>query len=101
MQWPYRALSKALEVIPRTLVENCGGSTIRLLTELRAKHAQHVGDTMCTIGIDGNQGELADMNDLKVLFYPFLFFSCSLALLPIHLFALHEFCLDRQTRLIT
>jgi T-complex protein 1 subunit gamma len=71
MQWPYRALSKALEVIPRTLVENCGGSTIRLLTELRAKHAQHTGDVMCTEGIDGNKGELANMTDLKV-FEPYL-----------------------------
>ncbi len=35
MQWPYRAVSKALEVIPKTLIENCGGNTIRTLTALR------------------------------------------------------------------
>ncbi|KAF1565566.1 UNVERIFIED_CONTAM: T-complex protein 1 subunit gamma, partial [Eudyptes robustus] len=39
-QWPYKAIARALEVIPRTLVQNCGGSTIRQLTALRAKHAQ-------------------------------------------------------------
>jgi len=34
-QWPYRAVSRALEVIPRTLVQNCGGQAIRTLTALR------------------------------------------------------------------
>ncbi|KAF3833413.1 hypothetical protein F7725_024617, partial [Dissostichus mawsoni] len=28
-QWPYRAVAHALEVIPRTLIQNCGASTIR------------------------------------------------------------------------
>lgn len=32
---PYKAIADALEVIPRTLVQNCGGSAIRTLTELR------------------------------------------------------------------
>ena len=34
-QWPYKAVGAALEVIPRTLIQNCGGSTIRSLTALR------------------------------------------------------------------
>jgi T-complex protein 1 subunit gamma len=34
-QWPYRAVSKALEVIPRTLIQNCGANTIRTITALR------------------------------------------------------------------
>lgn len=34
-QWPYRAVAQALEVIPRTLIQNCGAHTIRLLTSLR------------------------------------------------------------------
>ena len=34
-QWPYRAVSKALEIIPRTLLQNCGANTIRVLTSLR------------------------------------------------------------------
>lgn len=33
--WPYRAVADALEVIPRTLVQNAGGNAIRVLTELR------------------------------------------------------------------
>jgi len=65
-QLPFKAVSQALEVIPRTLIDNCGGSAIRLLTALRAKHAQHTEKTMCLWGIDGNKGELADMVQLQV-----------------------------------
>lgn len=32
---PFRAVADALEVIPRTLVQNAGGNAIRVLTELR------------------------------------------------------------------
>lgn len=71
-QWPFRAVATALEVIPRTLIENCGGSTIRLMTDLRAKHANaHANGDFCTWGIDGNKGELVDMKDIKV-FEPYL-----------------------------
>jgi T-complex protein 1 subunit gamma len=34
-QWPYRAVSEALEIIPRTLIQNCGGNSIRIMTQLR------------------------------------------------------------------
>jgi T-complex protein 1 subunit gamma len=33
--WPYKAVADAMEVIPRTLVQNAGGNAIRVLTELR------------------------------------------------------------------
>lgn len=36
--WALQA--SAFEIIARTLIENCGGSSIKLLTELRAKHAE-------------------------------------------------------------
>lgn len=36
-QWPYRAVAQALEVVPRTLIHNCGASTIRVLTSLRVR----------------------------------------------------------------
>jgi len=64
-QWPFREVAAALEVIPRTLIENCGGSAIRLLTALRAKHADSEGP--CSWGIDGMNGKLADMTELGVL----------------------------------
>uniref|UniRef100_A0A8C7WNK2 T-complex protein 1 subunit gamma n=1 Tax=Oryzias sinensis TaxID=183150 RepID=A0A8C7WNK2_9TELE len=62
-QWPYRAVAQALEVIPRTLIQNCGASTIRVLTSLRAKHTQegNVG-----WGIDGESGCLTDMSTLGI-----------------------------------
>ena len=61
-QWPYRAVASALEIIPRTLTQNCGANTIRTLTALRAKHA--AGGS--TWGINGETGELADMKDLGI-----------------------------------
>ncbi|CAG8640750.1 917_t:CDS:2, partial [Paraglomus occultum] len=61
-QWPYKAVADAMEVIPRTLVQNCGGNTIKVLTQLRAKHA--TGNH--TWGIDGLTGEVVDMNEYGV-----------------------------------
>lgn len=62
-QWPYKAMARALEVIPRTLIQNCGGNIIRQLTALRAKHAQPGNQTW---GIDGNTGNLVDMKELHI-----------------------------------
>ena len=59
----YRAAGTALEVIPRTLLENCGADIIRVLTQLRAKHA---GGRNSTWGVDGEKGVLADMAELGV-----------------------------------
>ena len=60
---PYRAVGQALEVIPRTLAQNCGANVIRTLTKLRAKHAELPG---CTFGIDGTTGNIVDMKELGV-----------------------------------
>merc|ERR1719502_2382520 len=51
----YRAAGTALEVIPRTLLENCGADIIRVITQLRAKHA---GGSNPTWGVDGEKGVL-------------------------------------------
>jgi len=50
-QWPYKAMASALEVIPRTLAQNCGANVVRMLTELRALHQDEKGLYM---GINGN-----------------------------------------------
>uniref|UniRef100_A0A8R1DQV9 T-complex protein 1 subunit gamma n=1 Tax=Caenorhabditis japonica TaxID=281687 RepID=A0A8R1DQV9_CAEJA len=63
-KWPYKAIGLALEVIPRTLIQNCGGSTIRKMTELRAIHAQNAENW--TFGVDGTTGDLVDMNKLEI-----------------------------------
>merc|ERR1740128_1181324 len=65
IQWPYKAIASALEVIPRTLAQNCGANTIRTLTALRAKHAQEAEKNV-NWGINGESGELADMSELGI-----------------------------------
>jgi len=66
-QYPYRAVAAALEVIPRTLIQNCGASVIRLLTDLRAKHASAgAPQENRNWGVDGNKGVLVDMNSLGI-----------------------------------
>ena len=59
----FRALANSLEVIPRTLAQNCGANTIRTLTTLRAKHAE--GDKS-SWGINGLTGKLEDMKELGI-----------------------------------
>ncbi|KZV70262.1 T-complex protein 1 [Peniophora sp. CONT] len=54
---PYRAVADALEVIPRTLIQNAGGNVMRTLTELRAKHAN--GEH--SWGVNGETGKIVDM----------------------------------------
>jgi len=62
-QWPYKAVAKALEVIPRTLIQNCGASTIRVLTAVRAKHADGANTSW---GVDGRKGVPCDMAELGI-----------------------------------
>lgn len=63
-QYPYAALGIALEVIPRTLIQNCGANVIRTLTQLRAKHA---GGKGFFFGVDGITGEIKDMREMNLL----------------------------------
>jgi T-complex protein 1 subunit gamma len=61
-QWPYQAVADAFEVIPRTLIQNAGGNPIRILSQLRSKHAK--GEH--TFGIDGENGKVVDMETYGV-----------------------------------
>lgn len=70
-QWPYRIVNRSLEVIPRTLIQNCGGNTIRTLTALRAKHASNApsidGDSQQVYwGINGETGEITNIRELEI-----------------------------------
>ncbi|KAJ3762586.1 chaperonin Cpn60/TCP-1 family [Lentinula raphanica] len=56
---PFLAVAEAMEVIPRTLVQNAGGNAIRVLTELRAKHTS----SMSTFGVNGDTGKIVDMKE--------------------------------------
>jgi len=61
-QWPVQALAQAFEVIPRTLAQNAGADPIKVVTQLRAKHA----DNQKNFGINGMTGEVADMSVLNI-----------------------------------
>ena len=68
-QWPYKAIAEAMEVIPRTLIQNSGSSPIRVLTQLRAKHAEGYEDGKqkgSSWGIDGDAGKVVDMRQYGV-----------------------------------
>lgn len=68
-QGPYQAVGDAMEVIPRTLAQNCGVSVIRTVTALRAKHAAAYDanpEGHCHVGINGKTGELVDMEGLGI-----------------------------------
>lgn len=93
-QWPYRAVAQALEVIPRTLIQNCGASAIRVLTSLRVSwfestillflfqyvaaspmalkcfsslfQAKHTQEGNTSWGINGETGTLAEMEQLGI-----------------------------------
>ncbi|KAN0059846.1 T-complex protein 1 subunit gamma [Thecaphora frezii] len=56
---PVRAVADALEVIPRTLIQNCGGNAMKTLTALRAKHAN--GEH--SYGVDGETGKVVEMKE--------------------------------------
>ena len=60
-QMSYSAAALAFEVIPRTLIQNCGASTMRILTELKSIHASDPSKNY--IGIDGMTGKIADMKE--------------------------------------
>jgi len=62
-KWSYSAVGESLEVIPRTLAQNCGANVIRLMTDLRTKH---LVPGQSSWGINGNTGEIADMKELGI-----------------------------------
>jgi T-complex protein 1 subunit gamma len=64
-QWTYRGIASALEIIPKTLAQNCGAKVVKILTELRAKHASDP-EKNSTWGIDGNEGKVVDMKTLGI-----------------------------------
>lgn len=63
-QMSYGAAAVAFEVIPRTLIQNCGASTMRILTKLRSIHAED--PSKATTGINGMTGQIANMAELGV-----------------------------------
>ena len=65
LQLPYRAVAQALEIIPRTLSQNCGADVIRVITDLRAKHNSTDEDRVYW-GINGNTGKIENVKNINV-----------------------------------
>jgi len=68
-QGPFCAVGDAMEVIPCTLVQNCGVSVIHAVTALCAKHAAAYDanpDGQCHWGINGITGKHVDMEELGI-----------------------------------
>lgn len=63
-QFAYRAVADALEVIPRTLAHNCGADVVRVMTDLRARHAASGGVNW---GVNGDKGVVADVMALGII----------------------------------
>ena len=66
-------VGEAMEVISRTLAQNCGVSVIRTITQLRAKHASAYDENAskgeekpCNWGINGITGNFMDMEELDM-----------------------------------
>ncbi len=66
LQWPYQAVASALEVIPRTLSQNCGADVVRVITDLRAKHADTTDKNHVDYGVNGLTGNVESMKELNV-----------------------------------
>jgi T-complex protein 1 subunit gamma len=64
-QWIYKSIANALEVIPRTLAQNCGAKVVKILTDLRAKHALDPANNSHW-GIDGIKGTIVDVRTIGV-----------------------------------
>ena len=72
-QRPFLVAGEAMEVIPRTLAQNCGVNVIRTVTQLRARHASAYDDSElnglfqpCNWGINGITGDLVNMDEYGV-----------------------------------
>eukprot|EP01054_Gregarina_sp_Poly1_P002933 Gregarina_sp_Poly_1__2932@NODE_181_length_11831_cov_65_262326_g161_i0_p2_GENE_NODE_181_length_11831_cov_65_262326_g161_i0NODE_181_length_11831_cov_65_262326_g161_i0_p2_ORF_typecomplete_len554_score100_43Cpn60_TCP1/PF00118_24/1_3e175Borrelia_P13/PF05628_12/0_065_NODE_181_length_11831_cov_65_262326_g161_i083139974 len=60
-QWGYQAVAKALEVIPRTLAQNCGADVVRTIAQLRSAHASSRENPHSVfLGLDGLTGQVVD-----------------------------------------
>jgi len=64
-QYAYKAVADAMEVIPRSLAHNCGADVVRVMTDLRSRHASP--KTGVNFGIDGNKGVVADVQALGIM----------------------------------
>lgn len=63
----FNAISNAFEIVPRTLLRNCGCDVVRQMTKLRALHAQANKDDVCEFGVDGESGDIIKSKVVEAL----------------------------------
>lgn len=63
--YAYYAVAEAMEVIPRTLMSNCGVDVVRFMTKLRAEHSEPL--TGANKGINGVTGEIVDVKAGRIM----------------------------------
>lgn len=63
----WRAFADALEVVPTTLAENAGLDAIRVVTELRARHAAGERNAGVSVRRGGVKGDITEENVLQPL----------------------------------
>lgn len=64
-KYPLMAVANALEVIPRTLLQNSGADPIQLLTDLRARHVEP-GNGTFGVFAGRDQSKLVDMKEAGI-----------------------------------
>lgn len=62
----YRAIASSLEIIPRTLVENCGVNVIKKIVELKGNQE----NKFCNYGIEGRGGNIIDCRKIGLFELP-------------------------------
>lgn len=55
-----------MEVIPRTLSQNCGAEVVRVITDLRAKHADLTDENHNLYGVNGITGKVENVKNINV-----------------------------------
>lgn len=66
-QWGYKVVAKALEVIPRTLAQNCGADVVRTIAQLRSAHANSAQDPESVFrGLNGLTGQIVNTKEIGI-----------------------------------
>ena len=63
----FKAFAEAMDVVPTTLAENAGLNSIKVVTELRHRHAQGQRNAGVSIKSGGVKGDIAEENVLQPL----------------------------------
>ncbi|KAJ1607887.1 putative t-complex protein 1 gamma subunit [Cryptosporidium canis] len=65
--WAYKAFAQALEIIPKTLAQNCGANVMKTLTQLRSQYLSPSSKGQKpTHGINGCTGAITNVTELGI-----------------------------------